>query len=370
MLKKTETPQENLIEVLTSELIESLDVSVKENIVLLSERIGDKAMLPLNPLVTRFQTLLEYNDLKYNSEKKKESVQDYKDAKADIRNFRATVKATKTEMKAKIIETGKAMDNIEKTFVDKATEIHDVLDVNFNEYLEEEKKKVLEAARKKEEARNAVSLALQKEAEETLLKAQKSGAMSKVKYDMILAFKEEKTNELSRLNISSIDRAIELFKQIKIPVLLTKYQYTVEWSLLEDDQQMELIGLLRNSLADLGVSYSARKDTLEEDKARELSKAIEEQNKVVPTPTTSTGMHFVNTSSPPPPPKPLKQNAEFSLSSHSAHFKNQVYLLNHLRTYNINIINNENPPHSFITLAKAIDVHVKEITDILNSLIK
>lgn len=374
-MAKEKEPKE--IEVLTTELVEQLDETVKEDIVLLTERLGDKGMLPLNPLVSTYQGLLKHRELKYEVKmdedgKEQDNSQDYKDAKGEIRSFRATVGKTKKMMKADIIATGKALDNIEKTFIEQATEIHDELDANFKEYLDAVEKKKAEAQAKKEKARNEEIERLNAEKNDALLKAKKAGAMNKIKYDVLLAYKEKKNNELATLNVKAIDHNIVKFNAFKMTDLILEAGAMDDWDMLEDHEQLSMHTQFKSIIKDLVANFEAKKVLVAEEDLKRAEKLAEEQKakQVEEVDNTPQAMMSPTVPVPPVPPSPPRaEESKFELSKFNLEFLQKQTEVQTLIKYFNDFIDYQKPPATIATMIIEIRQNLEQAEESIDDLI-
>jgi len=131
-----------------------LPLATQKLITDLSKDLKISGLNILNPLVEAMATIEGFRAIKYNSEDET-TIEQYAEAKAFIRSFRARTKEAKSDLKKPLLDTGKKLDLIEKTFVGEATNVHDELDVEFKPYLDEVQRKKDEALAKKNAATTA-----------------------------------------------------------------------------------------------------------------------------------------------------------------------------------------------------------------------
>ena len=192
------------IEVITAEQIAELDEGLQENVTMIVDHMGERSLLPFNPLISRFQDIAKYRKLKYKKTDKGDNSQEYTDAWREIRSFRADVKKTKKLLKKDILEVGRAIDGIEKAFVDEATNIMDDLQSNFSEYLEEKERKKREAEEKKELERMAEIRKAQEEQDQARKQMQTQEVFNEFKFDVILEAKNSIMQHMFTWNLDHL----------------------------------------------------------------------------------------------------------------------------------------------------------------------
>lgn len=158
---------EETITVVNVDDFKKLPVATQKIITDLTKDLKVTGLNVLNPLVENMAIIEGFKAIKY-VEDSEECITQYKDAKAFIRSFRAETGRAKTALKKPFLETGKKLDLIEKTFVNGATAVHDMLDLEFKSYLEAE----LEKANEKLAKKNSESIAYVSGLEESNKKQQ------------------------------------------------------------------------------------------------------------------------------------------------------------------------------------------------------
>lgn len=274
--------EETVIEVLTEEMMQELGQGIQMDIVVVQENIGEQSLTKLTPLIVEFNKLKPYENLVWDAEK--DNSQDYTDAWKHIRSFRASVKETKKVMKQEILETGKALDSIEKSFVDAATKIMEKLEKNFQPYLEEKERKKKEAEERKNAARQAEIDAAKEEADKEMLKARKMGAFNAIKYDTVYAWKDQMSKAIATWNKETLEANLMPIGTKKLDELAKQYGKQVEFSLLEDHEVLEIGNLLKGFRNEL---------------VAQMENAIEKLDAVVAAPAPT-----------PPPADPVAAPAE------------------------------------------------------------
>jgi len=145
---------EEMVTVVTAENFKLLPLATQKLITDLSKDLKISGLNILNPLVENMAIIEGFKAIKYNAEDET-TVDQYAEAKSFIRSFRAATGKAKSELKRPLLDTGKKLDLIEKTFIGAATEVHDELDLEFKPYLDEVQRKKDEALAKKNAATTA-----------------------------------------------------------------------------------------------------------------------------------------------------------------------------------------------------------------------
>lgn len=145
---------EDTVTVVKAENFKALPLATQKLIIDLSKDLKISGLNILNPLVENMAIIEGFKAIKYNAEDEG-TVEQYAEAKAFIRSFRARTKEAKSDLKKPLLDTGKKLDLIEKTFVNAATGVHDELDLEFKPYLDEIQRKKDEALAKKNAATTA-----------------------------------------------------------------------------------------------------------------------------------------------------------------------------------------------------------------------
>jgi len=258
-----ETTKEVLtIEVLSNDVIDILDDDIKKDVKYLIKSLGATEMQPLNPVVLAFQKLLPHGDLKYDKEK--DNTQEYTDAWKEIRSFNAEMKRTKTILKKDVDKIGKAIISVEKSFLSASEKIMEKLQENFKEYLDEKEAKKVEAQKKKDAAMTQKIEGIQTEAEEAMQKATLINAYNKVKYEVLEDFKQKRISSIVLLNKAAIEQGMLDVREMRMPGIINNYNVLEEWEILNEEQQMEMSGKLKDIKLDIVNEYEKGLKTLAE----------------------------------------------------------------------------------------------------------
>ncbi len=199
MSTKTEEVKE--LVVLTPKQIEELPESVKDNVVFLTEKVGSKDLMKLNPMVTELIAIRNEGKsiafIKADEEGKfdKSNIQEFVDIKKRVRTFRAKIKKVGTAMKMEPTKINKAIISIEKIFLAEATEVYDNSEKLFEPYIRAEKEKADVKQKEKDQALLDKIKEQKNLADETQLKLDKSNLYNKIKYELINGLITEATAE-------------------------------------------------------------------------------------------------------------------------------------------------------------------------------
>lgn len=206
-MKETE---EEVITVLTTEILSEVPESSKENVVFLTEQLKPADLAKFNPLVVALNHLKKLKNIKYDP-KDKATIQAFKDAKKDIGAFNTSVKSTKTVLKADYLKITRGLDTIQNTFLEESRNIKDELFKNFDVYLKAEEANKKAKEDKKDAARNAELLKLKEDHAIQELQVDGQNAYNKIKYDIISAAKNVSISNLNALSLDSVKRQIQNF---------------------------------------------------------------------------------------------------------------------------------------------------------------
>lgn len=143
--------EETAIPIVEMTQFKLLSLPTQKKINELSVDLKATSLKTFNPLVQQMTVIEGYKTLKYVADDKT-CIEQYKLAKASIKSFRARTKEAKKELKAPLLKTGKSIDEIEKVFIDRATEILKTLDKEYDAYIQQEATKKQEALDKKNKA--------------------------------------------------------------------------------------------------------------------------------------------------------------------------------------------------------------------------
>ena len=167
--KKTETVE---ITVMDANALKKLPEEVKEDVMFFQERLGGTELTVFNPLVYELLQLEEQGKKIKMIPPDKEgnfdtnNIQEFTDLKKKIRSYRASVKRISTELKRPRNEENKKITSISNFFVEKATEVFDNAEKEFDQFVQAEAEKAAERERKKNEEFLKATEEAKREAEE------------------------------------------------------------------------------------------------------------------------------------------------------------------------------------------------------------
>lgn len=130
---------------------DSLPKETQKMIKSLSDEFNVKQLNVFNPLVEAMATIEGFTELIYKPDDET-CIEQYKEAKKFFGSFNSSTKKTKSKLKKPILETGRKLDTIEKTFLGRAKEIWESVDEEFKPYLEEKERLKAEADERKNKA--------------------------------------------------------------------------------------------------------------------------------------------------------------------------------------------------------------------------
>lgn len=310
MKTKTEEVQELVI--LTDEQIEALSEDTKDNVVFLTEKMGAKDLLELNPMVSELiEIRQEGSSLKLKPADKEgnfdiKNIQAFTDIKKRIRSFRATVKKTATTLKEEPAKITKAIIAIEKAFTNEATIVYDEAEKEFDAYIQEQERIKAEKQAKKDAELMASINQAKAEAEEANNKMKITNIYNKVKYEIIGGLSENiseallNANEYKLLDIknryenSSYEDAIdgleiELLEESVKSELAEKYASVKAQSIRLIKEKLDAIKLERDNAILKATSNINPIDTLKEAE-KQIDEVIEP---AVPAPPV-TSQNYLN----------------------------------------------------------------------------
>jgi len=178
------------ITVLTEEQINQLPDTVKKNVVFLTEEARPKELMKLNPLATELLNLRDkVSKLELKRDDKnnitKESIDAYKELKAEQRTFNGKLTATAKILQKPYQDINKGFLEIKKTFKEESDKVKDEAEKIFADYETEKAKKAAEKQAKKDAEMNAKIEAANEQTAEITTTMKKSNAINAIKYDRI-----------------------------------------------------------------------------------------------------------------------------------------------------------------------------------------
>ena len=177
--------------ILTPEQIEELPVTVKDNVVFLTEKVGSTDLMKLNPMVTELIAIrnegkaIAFIEADAEGKFDKANIQEFVDIKKRVRTFRARVKEVGKEMKMEPTKINKAIISIEKIFLAEATDVYDNSEKLFEPYIKAEKEKELLKQKKKDQALLDKIEEAKKGEDKATLQLDKTNVYNKIKYELI-----------------------------------------------------------------------------------------------------------------------------------------------------------------------------------------
>lgn len=295
-MSKTKEVQE--LVVLTDKQIKALPQVVKDNVIFLTEEMGAKDLMVLNPMVTELIEIRELGskmnmipadkDGNYN----KANIQTFIDLKKKIRTFRSGVKSSAKIMKEPYQKINKGIIAIEKTFIEEATNVYDNAETEYADYIKAEEEKALV----KQKAKDQILLdkiAEQKAiADEAQLKLNKSNFYNKIKYELINGLITDATAQ-------AVVNGNEKFV-IDLKSKIEGYSYElittgVDDSILEESVVGELKHYYINAKQKAIVMLSSRLEVFEQERKNLiLESKAKEETQVPPVPIVSEKEGFVS----------------------------------------------------------------------------
>lgn len=179
---------------------------LKENTSLILKSSTPKQLEALVPFVQKIFDLEKINNIKYDPNDPEESIKLYKETKKNLPKLKEVGEAFKPlidDFDARL----KTIKGMKKHFDDHLRDKYDLLDNNFKEYLDEERKKAEEAKKRKEEKERAEREALIKAQEEAnaKIKAQEIERTLLHNESKIKSIVSDATINVANLNIKGIE---------------------------------------------------------------------------------------------------------------------------------------------------------------------
>lgn len=330
--KENKSTKVTEITVLTEEQIIALPDTVKDNVVFLTEKLGSKELITLNPIVVELLTLRELNEnlilMPKNSKGdfNEDNIQSYKDLKARTKTFNTIIKSSAKELKSEPAKITKGIIAIEKTFLEENKIIQDAAFKKFEEYeAEVSAKAAIAKAKREKKIQDALDLE-KKLKDEANLGLAKSTVYNKVKYEII-----------SKKYIEDVTDAVLNFNEIKLINLRDELQKTTYESLIKNEDISVLDKDVATELKEYWVanstkataSINSRIESIKKEKENDILQAKNETiTETVKNTTevigsamsnnqaTSNGGGFQQTTYKPTlPPPPMFQDIESCISN-------------------------------------------------------
>lgn len=269
-----------------------LSVMDKEATAALDKLAGEltvKDMAIFQPIVEMTNEVADILNIKYVAEDK-DSIQAFKDGKKTYGAFNTKLAEAKKELKEPYTGTIKAID----TIFGKFKEVYDLakkhLEVEFKPHLDEQQRLKEEREAKKNAAREKEMADLRKQNEDILAKNQTSNIFNNIYYNVIEKYKSEQLASLNSLNIPTVERHLNNFKNPDLDSLIFYSNVGLnegDFQILSLQKQEELNNHLNKVYATLTESYRTRlAELVQLENARMQSGSILEQPEVPHVPQT------------------------------------------------------------------------------------
>ena len=161
-----------------STIVYEINPLVPENIISelkeVLETSSSKDLVSINPAIVALAELQEIKNIKYDKEKKEDSINLFKASKKSLTQFGTNITSVKKILKDPHIAYNKRIDIIYNLLNSEKETIKKCLEENFKEYLEEEEKKKKEADEKKKKEELEQIAKLSEENEKLVAQAAKS----------------------------------------------------------------------------------------------------------------------------------------------------------------------------------------------------
>ena len=278
---------ENEIIILSKEQIAELNDDVGKQYVMLETRISTQGMLELNPVMVELMELKKLGELKYDPEKKEESIESYKQATARMRGFAKKMEDAKKAIKGPLDEAGKAVLAIEKACISVKDKLLENLKKEFAEWEIEKANKQTAATEKRDAEKNQAITELSENNAQQLQTIAKGNLIQKLKFGSVEALGDE------------VNLAIQNFTKDKIDALIVSIQQKYTWpniiygndiTILTAEELQECKNRFENQVSMFISSLSARSQAL----ALSHNATVQQQA----TEIVKTGMANLNTADP------------------------------------------------------------------------
>lgn len=229
--------------IIPEENMKHLSLPTQKLIGELSDELDIDKLTKFNPLVETMIEIESFKSIKYDADDDV-SIASFKEAKSTIRSFRSLTKKTKSLLKKPILETGKKLDKIEKTFVERATNVLNELEKEFKPYLDEEEKKKEERLAKKNKATTDKIEALSDEAVQQKKIIERGKLHTKLQNE-ISTYVPDAMTKAKTFSKNALAEEIEALKELKD----TGYNLEEdEKAILLEEQQEEIATLFQNNI--------------------------------------------------------------------------------------------------------------------------
>lgn len=267
--------QENEITILTKEEINALDKNVNKFYVGLEERLPAKKLTLLNPVISELISFQKFRDIKYDLEKKDESIQLYKNAKAELRSFAKKIGDVKKLIKGPIDEAGKMIVSIEKACIDIKNSIDEDLTKNFEAYEKEKADKAAELQAKKDKEKNDMIEKLSEENSKNLSTHIKGQLIQRLKFESLEPIEQLVTLALENYTAEKIGDTITALETQSWDSILVG----VDTSILEEQELEDCKKRYETQMTFFINSLNARKSSLLLTQEKQVTELAVEQAK-------------------------------------------------------------------------------------------
>lgn len=207
-------PQVKEIEIFTLEQLNVLPQEAKTSIIELGNNLPQKELLVLNPLVTKLLQIKELTKIQYvplpenatpeQKEAHKASLEEFKDAKAQITALKKQNGEAKSAIKKPLDLLGKQVLTIEKAIDKIALEVLGDIEKTFKPYLDATKEKKDAAAKAKEDKANEAINTLSDANLAQANQFKKSQLTTFLKYEMLTDTKTEVNNAIENYTLDKL----------------------------------------------------------------------------------------------------------------------------------------------------------------------
>ena len=296
---KKENSEEKVHEVviITDEQLQVFPQETQETIIFLSENIAPNQLMVLNPFVEKLIEVRKLKDLKYDdstAEKKKESIEEFKNAKSKVAEFKKYVTETKTKLKQPIDKVGKEILVIEKFGLSEVVDVLTEMEKTFADYLAEEQEKKDIAAKKKLEKANAAIEEVKKLADE----GARTIAINEVKTMIQYTFLDEIETEVVSATSSWGIEPLKVLKAKLDKVTLGEYieKHKLNIDLLEEETFDFLIENFNTKLTAKIQVVQDKITLLESQESHKVRDIKDEVKNEMQSAAQSANMHIENVS--------------------------------------------------------------------------
>lgn len=228
--------------VVQAEHFDSLPKETQKQIKSLSTDFNTKQLNKFNPLVEAMATIEGFKNIKYVPDDVT-CIEQYKEAKKFKGSFNTSVKDTHGILKKPILETGRKLDTIKKTFMERNEEVWKMVETEFKPYLDEQAR----IKQEKEDKKNKASLDKIAELNEQTIEQNIVIERSKI-------FK--KYSDANQTMLENILEKVESYSEMALTLELKKLNSKV-YQIPEEDKNL----LLDDQIENLEKSFESMRTT-------------------------------------------------------------------------------------------------------------